>query len=123
MQRPLRPLFRLFGGVAAVVVVTFIAVNAGPIIRDEVVRKETARRVKEKVGEVVESAVGTVQEIQGRTEEARGIVRSTAEAAVDAGKKAAREAAAKLEVPEVRRAREEAERKAARPWWAFWSRR
>jgi len=49
LQRPLRGVLRLAGGVALVTAAAFAAVNLGPVMKDRVVRRETVRRVKAKV--------------------------------------------------------------------------
>ena len=118
----MRALVRLAAGTAVAVAAVFLVVNAGPMVKDEVVRRETVRRVKNKVGEAVEGAMETVQDVQSRAEEAKKKVRTAAENAADVGKRKAAEAASRLETPAVREAREAAERAASKPWWRFWQR-
>jgi hypothetical protein len=75
------------------------------------------------VGTVVDSAVGAYQEAQDRVEDVAQTTRQKASAALESGKHKAATAASRLEHPEVRKLREEAESAAARarrPWWRFW---
>lgn len=123
VPRPLRGLLRLAGGIALTVGAIFIVVNAGPLVRDEAVRRETVRRVKSKVDEAVGNVSDTVQGVEKRAEETAKTVKSVAGAAVETGKRQALKGAAMLETPQVREAREAVDREvmaAQRPWWKFW---
>lgn len=81
-RRVLRPAVQWMAGVITIVTMAFIAVNAGPVLKSARVRERTVKRAKERIGEVVESAVST-------------------------GKKAAEATVAALEVPEVKKVRKE----------------
>lgn len=122
IPRPLRPLFKLAVAVALTVGATFVVVNGMPFVRDETIRRETVRRVKGKVSDVMDHTVGVVQEAHGRAEEVAKVAKSAAGAAVETGKRSVKEAASKLEAPAVRTFREDIERSTAkrqRPWWRF----
>ena len=109
---------RLAWRAAATVGAIFLVVNAGPLVRSEIVRQEASRRVKAKVGEAVEGAIDTAYSVQERAEEAVKVAKSTAGAAVESGKRTAAKAASSLETPQVKELREAAERKAMKkPWW------
>lgn len=116
----MRALMRLATTAALTVGAVFIAVNAAPLIRSEAVRRETVRRVKNKVGEVMEGTIETVQDVQYKAEDAARAARSAAESTVESGKRSAVKYASKLETPQVRDARIAAERRVERPWWRFW---
>jgi len=97
IPRPLRPFFKLVMGVALTVGATFVVVNGMPFVKDETIRRETVRRVKEKVSDVVEGTVGVVQEAQGRAEEATKVAKSAAGAAVETGKRSVQDVSALVE--------------------------
>jgi len=122
VPRPLRALLRIAGGVALTVGALFIVVNAGPLVKDEAVRREAVRKVRSKVNGAVENVSDTVHGVEKRAEETTKTVKSVAGAAVETGKRQALKGAALLETPQVKEAREAVGREvmaAKRPWWKF----
>ena len=113
---------RLAVSTGLAVAAVFVVVNTAPLVHSEAVRRETMRRVKNKVGDVLEGTMETVQDVQYKAEDAARAARSAAESAVETGKRSAVKVANKLETPQVRDARLAAERASVRPWWRFWRR-
>lgn len=106
----------------------WLVTHGGPLIKDETYRKETVRRVKEKVTDVVETAVDTVQDIGDKAQHAAAVTRSATSAAADVTKDVVKDAAGKarraVETTDQRTKRLLAEepRRAykLKPWWQFW---
>ena len=118
----MKPVARLILGIAATVAATFIIVNGVPMVKDETVRRETVRRVKNKVGGAVENAWDAVHDVQDKAEDAAQVARSAAEATIATSKRKVESAASKSETPMVKAAKEAAHREAQRrrAWWKFW---
>lgn len=118
----MKPVARLIFGVVATVAATFVIVNGVPMIKNETVRRETVRRVKNKVGGAVENALDAVHDVQDKAEDAAQVARSAAGATIATSKKKVESAASRFETPMVKAARETADREAQRrrAWWKFW---
>eukprot|EP00887_Chlorella_sp_A99_P000696 scaffold5.g696.t1 len=98
-------LLRSLATVGGLVAAVWLVVNGLPMLRDEVYRKETVRRVKNK----------------GEASTAAATKDTTKRAAREVGKKV-NEAAQALETEETRRRREEEERRRSRKGWFGWLR-
>ncbi len=72
------------------------------------------------VGDTVEKAVDTVQNVQERATEVGKVAKSTAKGAMEGTKQAASNFARVLETEAARQKRIEDERRAERHWWQFW---
>ncbi|PRW59161.1 septin GTPase [Chlorella sorokiniana] len=99
-----------------------------PLLKDEVKRRETVRRVKEKASGVVDTVVDAARDAGSKAQTAAAVAKTTTEVVVDQAKRNARgtfgKAGRVLETDEQRKRREAAEKQQEldqkKPWWKPW---
>ncbi|KAI7840484.1 hypothetical protein COHA_005785 [Chlorella ohadii] len=73
----------------------WLMARGAPLLKDEIKRRETVRRVKEKASEVVETVVDAARDAQSKAQTAAAVAKTTTEVVVDQAKRNARGAVGK----------------------------